>query len=146
MCYSNCRSEFKTCPKCRVEIQDTNSLIKLYFGTSTNTDELNNEIDTLLDESEVCRKKIDFMLQEMNKNVSHHIRIFPLPPISKQFSFTQLKIIDKNTREIAAKKQKLIRDEADNENGAFKLKNLAVLLSRSDELKRIQDYYDSINN
>lgn len=55
-------------------------------------------------------------------------------------------MIDKNFQEIAAKKQKLIRDEADNENGAFKLKNLAVLLSRTDELKRIQDYYDSVNN
>lgn len=67
------RNEFKTCPKCRCEIQDVNSLIKLYFGTSANTDELNNEIDTLLDESDVCRKKIDFMLQEMNKNVSFSV-------------------------------------------------------------------------
>jgi superfamily II DNA/RNA helicase len=45
-------------------------LIKLYFGTSANTEELNNEIDTLLDESDTCRKKIEFMLQEVNKNVS----------------------------------------------------------------------------
>lgn len=77
---SHSRNEFKTCPKCRSAIQDTNNLIKLYFGTSTNTDELNNEIDTLLDESNVCRKKIDFMLQEMNKNVSSDVlpNYFPI--------------------------------------------------------------------
>lgn len=60
----------KTCPKCRCEIQDPNNLVKLFFGTSTNTSELNNEIDVLLDESEICRKKMEFMLQEMGKNVS----------------------------------------------------------------------------
>ena len=60
----------KTCPKCRCPIPDRSNLIKLYFGTTSNTDELNNDIDTLLDESEMCRKKMEFMLQEMNKNVS----------------------------------------------------------------------------
>lgn len=85
----------------------TNSLIKLFFGSSTNTDKLNNEIDTLFDESEVCRKKIDFMLQEMNKNVRNQIKEFSLPPTAKQFSFQQLNIIDKNPREITAMEKRI---------------------------------------
>jgi hypothetical protein len=50
-------------------VKDSNQLVKLFFGTNTTTEEMNNEIDTLLDESEMCRKKMEFMLQEMNKNV-----------------------------------------------------------------------------
>lgn len=56
-------------------IHDTNSLVRLYFGISNNTEELNNEIDTLLNESDICRKKIEFMLQEMNKNVSFDVQL-----------------------------------------------------------------------
>lgn len=44
-----------------------------------------------------------------------------------------------NTKEIAAKKRKIVTNENE-----FKLKNLAILLSRTDELRRIQDYYDSL--
>lgn len=57
-----------------------------------------------------------------------------------------MKIIDKNAKEIADKRTRMMQNETETETGAFQLKNLAVMLSRSDELRRIQDYYDSINN
>lgn len=47
--------------------------------------------------------------------------------------------IQQNSKEIAAKKRKIVTNESE-----FKLKNLAILLSRTDELRRIQDYYDSL--
>lgn len=49
--------------------------------------------------------------------------------------------IQQNSKEIAekSKKRKIVTNEHE-----FKLKNLAILLSRTDELRRIQDYYDSL--
>lgn len=45
---------------------DTNQLIKLFFGTSA----VSNAATELLKQNQICRKKIDFLLQEVNKNVS----------------------------------------------------------------------------
>lgn len=94
--------------------------MKLYFG-KTNRDEqqeLKQEITDLLQETEHCSNRIQMLIQEVNKNVN---------------------TMHQNTAEIVAKKRKI--DETPQE---FKLKNLAILLSRTDELKRIQNYYDSL--
>lgn len=70
--YRNPQHENTQCPKCRREINES-SLIKLYFGKSSNSDEqqeLNQEITDLLDETEHCRNRIQMLMQEVNKNVS----------------------------------------------------------------------------
>lgn len=57
--------------------------------------------------------------------------------------------MDDNLKELSSlmsSEEKHVEDENENESGTFKLKSLAVLLSRSDEHKRIQEYYNSINN
>ena len=62
----------------------------------------------------------------------------------------QLNVIDKNTREIASlvteEPHHELEEECITESPPFALKTVAVMLSRTDELKRIQDYYDSVNN
>lgn len=65
--------QHKNCPKCRRDINES-SLIKLYFGKSSNSDEqqeLNQEISDLLDETDICRNRIQMLMQEVNKDVSH---------------------------------------------------------------------------
>jgi hypothetical protein len=57
--------------------------------------------------------------------------------------YFQLKIIDQNAKKIAEIREEMTGKK---EEGAYQLKNLAVLLSRTDESRRIQDYYDSVNN
>jgi predicted Holliday junction resolvase-like endonuclease len=136
------RNVLKTCPKCRCEVKDSNQLVKLFFGTNTTTEEMNNEIDTLLDESEMCRKKMEFMLQEMNKNVSeNHLNVNQ--DVDSSF---QLKIIEQNAKKITEIREEMVHNKKETDTGAFRLKNLAVLLSRTDESRRIQAYYDSLNN
>lgn len=62
---------------------------------------------------------------------------------SQFFYYIQLNTIQQNSQDIAklsaAKKRKVVTNENE-----FKLKNLAILLSRTDELRRIQNYYDSL--
>jgi predicted Holliday junction resolvase-like endonuclease len=123
-------------------VKDSNQLVKLFFGTNTTTEEMNNEIDTLLDESEMCRKKMEFMLQEMNKNVSeNHLNVNQ--DVDSSF---QLKIIEQNAKKITEIREEMVHNKKETDTGAFRLKNLAVLLSRTDESRRIQAYYDSLNN
>lgn len=65
--------QHKNCPKCRRDITES-SLIKLYFGKSSNSDEqqeLNQEITDLLDETELCKNRIQILMQEVNKDVSN---------------------------------------------------------------------------
>jgi predicted Holliday junction resolvase-like endonuclease len=123
-------------------VKDSNQLVKLFFGTNTTTEEMNNEIDTLLDESEMCRKKMEFMLQEMNKNVSEN-QLNVNQDVDSSF---QLKIIEQNAKKITEIREEMVHNKKETDTGAFRLKNLAVLLSRTDESRRIQAYYDSLNN
>ena len=46
----------------------------MYFGKSSNSDEqqeLNQEITDLLDETELCKNRIQILMQEVNKDVSN---------------------------------------------------------------------------
>lgn len=56
-----------------------------------------------------------------------------------------MRIIAQNSGEIAEKRSMLI-EKKEAENRTFQLKNVAVLLSRADEMRRIQDYYNSLSN
>jgi predicted Holliday junction resolvase-like endonuclease len=103
---------------------------------------MNNEIDSLLDESEMCRKKMEFMLQEMNKNVREN----QLNANQLADSPFQLKIIEQNAKKITEIREEMVHNKKETDTGAIRLKNLAVLLSRTDESRRIQAYYDSLNN
>lgn len=69
-----CRNPInKRCPKCRQDLPEASGFIKLYFGIAANAheeQETSQEIEALLDESALCKQKIDFMFQEMNRNVN----------------------------------------------------------------------------
>lgn len=54
-----------------------------------------------------------------------------------------MNIIEENSRQIDLK-QRLMHEQSA-EGGPWQFKELAVLLSRTDEMKRIQDYFNSIN-
>lgn len=56
-----------------------------------------------------------------------------------------MKIIEQNAKKIAEIRE-MVHNKKDSDTGSFRLKNLAVLLSRTDESRRIQAYYDSLNN
>ena len=132
----------KTCPKCRCDVKDSNQLIKLFFGTTENPEELNSEIDSLLDENEICRKNMEYLLQEMNKNVRK------LMNFDKFLTdiLLQMKMIEENAKKITENREEMVHSKENSDTGTFRLKNLAVLLSRTDETRRIQAYYDSLNN
>lgn len=55
-------------------------------------------------------------------------------------------MIEQNTKKITEIREEMIHSKKNSDTGAFRLKNLAVLLSRTDETRRIQAYYDSLNN
>lgn len=51
----------------------SSSLIRLYFGSSSASDdqqELNQEINEYLEETEMAKNRIQMLMQEMNKNAS----------------------------------------------------------------------------
>ncbi|CRL02448.1 CLUMA_CG015218, isoform A [Clunio marinus] len=114
----------KVCPKCRCEIENTSSFIKIFFESvlDNSTKEAQKEIDSLLASNDVCKRRIEIMLMEMKETI---------------------RTIESNSKEIASKKKTILENEADSYSGPIQLKDLTVVLSREDEIRRMNDYYNS---
>lgn len=135
----------RTCPKCRCFIPHLNGLTKVYFEQGGDRN-INDSIQDLFNENQICRRKIDLLMKEVNQHVSSQITLSPNH--TDYCCVFQLITIDNNTKEIsvmyqqqAASLEKQIASPGA-ENQPIALKSVAVLLSRSEEDKRIQDYFD----
>lgn len=72
------RNSEKSCPKCRRNFNPNQHLVKLFFGSITeSSDDETSEIDTVLAESKACLNKINRMMRKV-EGVDKDVSIFLL--------------------------------------------------------------------
>lgn len=142
------RHPTRTCPKCRCTIPALNGFSQIFFEQSGDVD-FNESIQELLNENMVHRRKIDLHMKEISKSVSFQTEK-ERRPRWLSWLFFQMLTIESNVKEITAlyqhKMDEDVTDTVQTEQRPIAMssviRDVAVLLSRSDEEKRIQEYFD----